>query len=440
MNINISGYNVDKRDIINNASPEVISASYARISRSVKSIQELRDEARADVQKARESNNTIVYDYGHSSIAEATVFNIDLEDISRLALEEIEKHRFISFTEKSQRYVCADKNIQQSSLISRSLEIYYNLISNNVPKEDARYYLTLGTLGSLGMTINARALEHLIISLQSTDIKECKDIAEALFNQSYKIAPSLIKYVEPTDYTIRINNIHTNNNNHNIDYLSLPTHSVSSKDNLFYDKTALGSLKYHWELGVKDLDKKVLSFILARKNNIPVQTATILKSNKSKHDLFAEELFADLSVHDSVLKDLEHFHLTFEVVGSASLYAQLKRHRILNITTYPYHIDHGFTHPIAKELIKKFKIDTFLQDINEELQLTSNPYLFLNGHRRRLMVTGNLRAFYNFSRLREDKHAQWDIRGLAIGITNILKKIAPLTCEYMKGKSDFIKV
>ncbi len=42
---------------------------------------------------------------GHSSIAEHAVFNIDVIGVSRLLVEEIEKFRLCSFTEKSQRYV-----------------------------------------------------------------------------------------------------------------------------------------------------------------------------------------------------------------------------------------------------------------------------------------------------------------------------------------------
>ena len=49
MKVNIAGFNIDKEliDKLNSplATPELISASYARISRSNKSIEELRKEA-----------------------------------------------------------------------------------------------------------------------------------------------------------------------------------------------------------------------------------------------------------------------------------------------------------------------------------------------------------------------------------------------------------
>jgi len=107
--VTLAGYNIDSSLIRSldrdSATPEVISAAYARISRSSKSISELRVEALADVAKARKSNQTIVFDLGHASVAEHAVFNFDVIGVSRLVTESMETLRFASFTEKSQRYV-----------------------------------------------------------------------------------------------------------------------------------------------------------------------------------------------------------------------------------------------------------------------------------------------------------------------------------------------
>ena len=89
MEVIISGYNKTVDDF----SPEVISASYARTSRSEKTIPEIREEAKLDVEKARQSNTNIVFGIGHSSIAEHVVFNIDIMGVSRFIVEEIESHR-----------------------------------------------------------------------------------------------------------------------------------------------------------------------------------------------------------------------------------------------------------------------------------------------------------------------------------------------------------
>jgi len=114
MKILLAGYNLDydmiralkeKSGLERDLTPETISAAYARISRSPKPVDALREIARDEVDKARQSNRNIVFEMGHSSVAEHAVFNIDVIGVSRLLVEEIEKFRLCSFTEKSQRYV-----------------------------------------------------------------------------------------------------------------------------------------------------------------------------------------------------------------------------------------------------------------------------------------------------------------------------------------------
>src|SRR3989338_11386662 len=108
MKITVAGYNIDS-EIINfikasspdqsDITPEVISAAYARISRDSRPVDELRKIARGEVEKARKSNQNIIFKMGHSSVAEHAVFNLDILDVSRLALEEVEKFRLASYTE-----------------------------------------------------------------------------------------------------------------------------------------------------------------------------------------------------------------------------------------------------------------------------------------------------------------------------------------------------
>ncbi|MDD4857147.1 MAG: FAD-dependent thymidylate synthase, partial [Candidatus Krumholzibacteria bacterium] len=118
MKVILAGFNVetavleDARKRFGDAvTPEVISASYARISRDPRSIAALREEARKTVEEARRMNERIVFGLGHASVAEHACMNFDLAGISRLAVEEIEHFRLASFTEKSQRYVRLGKDV-----------------------------------------------------------------------------------------------------------------------------------------------------------------------------------------------------------------------------------------------------------------------------------------------------------------------------------------
>ena len=114
MKVVLAGYNVDREALDEvrrsaparlDLTPETLSASYARISRDARPVDELRRAARAEVDKARRSNRAVIFKMGHHSVAEHAVFNFDIMGVSRLAIEEIEKFRLVSFTEKSQRYI-----------------------------------------------------------------------------------------------------------------------------------------------------------------------------------------------------------------------------------------------------------------------------------------------------------------------------------------------
>ena len=88
MKIFLAGYNVDSHILDemkiksgwkdNNVTPETLSASYARISRDPRDIDQLRDEACREVDRARKSNESIIFGMGHASVAEHAVFNFDI--------------------------------------------------------------------------------------------------------------------------------------------------------------------------------------------------------------------------------------------------------------------------------------------------------------------------------------------------------------------------
>jgi thymidylate synthase (FAD) len=67
---------------------------------------------------------------------------------------------------------------------------------------------------------------------------------------------------------------------------------------------------------------------------------------------------------------------------------------------------------------------------------TKGTYLLTNSHRRRVTIHMNGRELYHFSRLREDSHAQWDIRSIAGRMLDILRQRAPLTMKLSGGKSE----
>ena len=245
MNIILAGHNVDMEAIramreaqpeAGDLTPETIAAAYARISRNPMAVNELRAAARKDVERARQSNRAIVYEMGHGSIAEHAVFNIDVLGVSRLLVEEIEKFRLCSFTEKSQRYVLFENDFvvpeevrnagleeRYVSVIreqNRSYHYLYERLKSHAfggqkgpdsdrvrrsavegrAKEDARYVISMATETQLGMTINARNLELMIRRLAAQPLAEARGYARLLYEATKDVAPSLVRYTEATDY------------------------------------------------------------------------------------------------------------------------------------------------------------------------------------------------------------------------------------------------
>ena len=245
MDVILAGHNID-HDIIlefqrlqperQDLTPETVAAAYARISRNPRPVNELRAIARGEVEKARASNRNIVFEMGHSSIAEHAVFNLDLLGVSRLLVEEIERFRLASYTEKSQRYVLlADDFVIPQEIREAGLEegftaairlqngFYHKLYEKLLPyvlernpelaadpanrsllegwaKEDARYCLSLATETQLGMTANARNIELMIRRLAASPLAEAREYSRRLYDAVKGVAPSLVRYTEPTPY------------------------------------------------------------------------------------------------------------------------------------------------------------------------------------------------------------------------------------------------
>ena len=154
-----------------------------------------------------------------------------------------------------------------------------------------------------------------------------------------------------------------------------------------------------------------------------------------------------MEFYDAVSREFEYVNLIFELIVSASCFAQLKRHRIATITLQPYSPAHGITIP---ELITENGYENLFREMIEEtenlfykiagMNPDAAPYVLTNAHRRRLLVGMNARSLYHFSRLREDKHAQWDIRNMAVKMLEYAKKTLPLTFLLACGKHQYHEV
>ncbi|HOW57041.1 MAG TPA: FAD-dependent thymidylate synthase [Smithellaceae bacterium] len=475
MKVILAGYNLDN-EVINDLkdgtrltaelTPETISAAYARISRSPKPVNELRREARREVDKARQSNRTIVFAMGHSSVAEHAVFNIDVLGVSRLLVEEIEKFRLCSYTEKSQRYVLFARDyvipeeVSQAGLaelftktVTAQSDFYQELYNKLRPyvfadnkklaadpanksllegwaKEDARYAIALAYETQLGMTINARNLELMLRRLAALPLTEAREFAGQLYAATKDIAPSLIRYTEPTNYD-RLTRLNLRKKSDEL-FGFYPRLTDKEDVRLIY--------------ATPDADIKVLSALLFSSTNLSyIQCSCLAALMRAKDKTaFLKIALENMQAHDAALRELENVDLQFELIMSASCFAQLKRHRMATILAQNYEPALGVTIPSAVRAVgmqKKF-MSIMHQTIRAYEQIKKAApggasYILTNAHRRRVLMKINARELYHIARLRADGHAQWDIRELAEKMLIQARKAMPLTLTLACGKDSF---
>ena len=468
MKVILAGYNVEAGQLPAvpgdlPLTPEVFSAAYARISRSARGIEALRRQARIDIRQARRSNRNIIFDMGHHSVAEHAVFNFDIIGISRLALEELERFRLVSFTEKSQRYVTLkgdfylpeslpsdtlrrqylDTIEQQNLFYRKSYRVLKEYIFGKYPrlaaetknkrllegwaKEDARYILSLATLGQVGMTINARNLEYLFRKFALSELPEIHRLRDALYRQVMKIAPSIILFADPSRFE--------REEKQKIPAATGPFGDFSPQNVNFevLDHTVAG-------------DRKILNALLFERGYIdPGRGAEALrKTTPAGKKKFFTDFFSSWEFFDRPPRAFELADITFRALVSSSAFAQIKRHRMATLISGPYGTDHGNTIPpsLEKTGLKPEFADLIRKTnrCHRKLAGILGPradYILTNSHRRPIQMKMNLREIYHFSRLREDEHAQWDIRDLARRVSRAARRYFPHASMLLGGKSDF---
>ncbi|HPQ42988.1 MAG TPA: FAD-dependent thymidylate synthase [Syntrophales bacterium] len=481
MKVILAGYNVDY-EIIQKCSsalegeesltPETVSAAYARISRNPLPVNELREIARTEVEKARKSNRSIVFDMGHSSIAEHAVFNIDIIGVSRLVVEEIEKFRLCSYTEKSQRYIRLEddfvvpREVKECGLedlfvgtVRKQNGLYHELYSglkeymfekhrdmlsepggrstvDGWAKEDARYIVSMATHAQLGMTLNARNLELMLRRCAAHVLNEVNEYGKKLYGVTGDVAPSLIRYTEatPFDLTARAEL------REEVDRL------VEKRDDCTESPAVAKEGNVTLVHATPDGDERIVAAILHASSDRSLAGCLAVArtmSRKEKEGIIRTAC-RHMKPYDLPLREFEHAVFSFEVTVSASCFAQLKRHRMATITCQGYDPSLGVTVPASIREIGMerpfMEVISVTEDVYDRIRKVSPqaaPYILTNSHRKRVAVTVNARELYHISRLREDMHAQWDIRETAERMVRLGKKAMPLTLMLTGGKDAF---
>ncbi len=143
---------------------------------------------------------------GHHSVLEHAVATFRIKGGSRVFTHELVRHRLMSPSQESQRYVEYGKTkefefvvpptVQDSPFVDKfvqlaglAYELYQEMVEADVPKEDARYILPNATTSEIVISANFRELRHIFeircVERAHWEIREiCLEMLRIMKNQA----------------------------------------------------------------------------------------------------------------------------------------------------------------------------------------------------------------------------------------------------------------
>lgn len=448
-------------------SPETIAVAFAKTSRSPQTFEEIAHELTDE--KTVDFHERWVVGYGHASVAEHAVLHIAVENISRLAVESLESNRLASYTEKSTRYqkwseedFFIPPELQNHPLLSKYLQTIQLLFStyqssllavrklvvNQNPKltgesdqawevrlrpkyvDICRFLLPACSLANVGVTINARALEHAICKMLSHPLKEVQTVGEEIKSTSRKVVPTLVKYADKVPYLVD-----------------------SCADAVFGDgetwsKSDLGADWCNLVRFDKDAENFILAATLYRngQRSFAQEMKTITKCPANKKQKIARKILGSMDEHDQPIRELEYANFTFDLILDQGAYYELKRHRMMTQSPQPFTPWLGYATPRAMvdagmgdEYRKAMDQAAIVYEEMEKELPHIGSYILPNGYNRRVLVEFNLRTAFHFLRLRTEPSAHFSMRRVAQRMAEDIRRVTPVLGAYLKvnGEEDW---
>jgi thymidylate synthase ThyX len=440
--------------------PEVIAVAFAKTSRSPESFRAIAAELTDE--RSAEFHEKWVVGYGHASVAEHAVLHIALENISRLAIESVESARLASYTEKSTRYQIFERDgyyVPEAIAASRHAERYHAtcralmtayfdaleplraLTQAQNPRrpdeserrwdgrirsryvDNARFLLPAATLANVGMTANARLLEHLISKLLSHPLAEVREVGAEIKAVAQAEVPTLVKYAERSSYQAE---------------------TAPALERLAGGVAPAGVVDT--PAGVRlvdypeDAEERVLAAVLYRfgHGDYEQARAAVRGWPVERRAESLGELLGRMGPHDAPLRELEHVTYTVDALMDQGAYFEAKRHRMMTQSPQALTPAYGYTVPQAfgeTGLAERYRA---AQEQAAEAYLAIAPdfpheasYLVTNAYRRRVLMTLNLREAFHFCRLRSAPNAHFSIRHIALELYEAIRRVHPALAEHM---------
>lgn len=166
-----------------------------------------------DIEKMLKLINRVVSS-GHYSTIEHIQISFAISNVSRACTHQLVRHRHMSFSQKSQRYVkekgqfdyIIPPTIAKEPVLKDKFEKFMEEISNKyqefvdagIPAEDARFVLPNATSSSLVASLNLREMIHLSnLRLCTRAQYEIRMLVKAMCDELIKAEPWLKDYLVP---------------------------------------------------------------------------------------------------------------------------------------------------------------------------------------------------------------------------------------------------
>lgn len=418
---------------------EEIAVTFAMTSRRPEPFDQIAEQVSRE--KAADFHERWVLGYGHASVAEHAVVHLAVENLSRLACDTLEDNRLASYTEKSSRYqvmpqdyfhipaeldgepqlrqayVAAARELFRSYFgliegcmkhLRRSVgqregerESSYHLRLRRLATDGCRAALPAATLTNVGVTANARALEHAVSKLLSADLAEERRLGEDLREQGRRITPTLIKYADRNKY------------------LEASARRDWQLPLLLDTPAAPAPVKVrlvHWDV---QAEAKVAAALLFRQSaaDYPSAWQRAQEMDPEARQRLIDGYLEAMGDHDAALREFELVDYTFELVMDYGAYREFKRHRMQSYFPQPLSVDLGYRQPLlVAEAGLAGEFQEAMARAEEGCRRVAQfsprvaQYLATHGHYRRVLSKLNLRECYHLFKLRSAKQAHESVR------------------------------
>ena len=457
-------YPLSPRDL----TEEQIAVAFAMTSRRPEPFDEIA--AQVSAQRAADFNRRWVVGYGHSSVAEHAVIHLAVENISRLACDGLEDNRLASYTEKSSRYQVIDAG---SFHIPQELDAYPQLrgeyiaacrglfdayqrlldgvmrhLRRTEPPQDGeqeqdgaarlrlrrlatdacRAALPAATLTNVGVTANARALEHAISKLLSSELAEERDIGAELREQGRQVAPTLVKYAGHNPYLAerrRISGIAGDDDAGDGD-----------GDGDGDGKTMRATLADY----DRDAVRRLAAALLFRQGGRYADVARRVDGmSGGERQAVVDDAVRRIGPHDAAPREFELAGYTFEFVFDYGALREFRRHRMQTCLSQPLTIGNGYdVPPLIEEAGMRAVYEAALAEAERafmgirKVSPAAAQYLVTHGHRQRALARISLRECYHLFRLRASRQAHESIRGPVLAAMRLAVAAQPELFRHLR--------